>query len=63
MDRNKDEFRHGKSPAEHRLGTGLAGGEGSLAATVPTVEEIAEMEHERGKKQRYDALKDGAALE
>lgn len=63
MDRNKDEFRHGRSPAEHRLGTGLAGGEGSLASTVPTEEEIAAVEHERDKKQRYDALKGGAAIE
>ena len=63
MDRNKDEFRHGKSAAEHRLATGLAGREGSLAATIPTVEEIEEMEHDRGKKQRYDALKGGAAFD
>lgn len=63
MDRKTDEFRHGQSRAEHRLGTGLAGGEGSLAATVPTVEEIEAVEHERDKKQRYDQMKNGAATD
>ena len=63
MDRKKDEFRHGDSRPERRLGMGNAGGEGSLADTVPTEEEIAEVEHERGKKQRYDSLKGDSATE